>query len=227
MSPSVPRWQGRVLGMTALLSITLLSTALLAAACSSSTTSSPPSPAASPSAPATSSAPAPPPATSSPAAPPTPAADSCASSGLKVKVDTSQGGAAAGSVYVPINFTNTTGGTCTLFGYPGVSFVTSPSGSELGRAASRVPGAAATLVTLAPGGVAHATLRVAQAANYSSSACVPVTAHWLRVYPPNQFSAVYARYTTQVCSAKLPASLGSQVSVYVVRPGPGKAGQAP
>ena len=141
-------------------------------------------------------------------------------------MDTSQGGAAAGSVYVPIDFTNTTGSTCTLFGYPGVSFVTSPSGSQLGRAATRIP-PTATLVTLAPGGVAHAVLKVAHTENYSASTCVPVTAHWLRVYPPNQFNAIYAHYTTQVCSARLPASLGRQVSVYVVRPGPGKAGQAP
>ena len=141
-------------------------------------------------------------------------------------MDTSQSGAAAGSVYVPIDFTNTTGSTCTMFGYPGVSFVTSPSGSELGRAATRTP-PTATLVTLAPGGVAHAILRVAQAANYSPSACVPVTAHWLRIYPPNQFNAIYARYTTQACSARLPHTVGSQLSVYVVKPGPGKAGQAP
>lgn len=221
MGLSVPPRQGRALGMTA-----LLGTALLAAACSSSSSSSPPSPAASPSAPAASSAPA-----TSPAAPPSSASPgaatvSCAPSGLTAKVDTSQGGAAAGSVFVPIDFTNTTASTCTLFGYPGVSFVTSPSGSELGRAATRTP-PTATLVTLAPGGVAHAILKVAQAANYSSSACVPVTAHWLRIYPPNQFTAIYARYTAQACSARLPHALGSQLTVYVVRPGPGKAGQAP
>jgi len=151
---------------------------------------------------------------------------SCASSGLKAKVDTSEGGAAAGSVYVPIDFTNTTGSTCTLFGYPGVSFVTSPSGSELGRAATRVQ-PTATLVTLAPGGVAHAILRVAQAGNYSPSACVPVTAHWLRIYPPNQFTAIYARYTVAACSARLPHQLGSQIHVYVVQSGAGKAGEAP
>ena len=219
MATSVPARQGRALGVAALLGI-----ALLVAACGSSSSSTPPGSATSPSTPAAPSTPA-----TSPAAPaPTPSdvAASCASSGLKIKVDTSQGGAAAGSVYVPINFTNTTGSTCTLFGYPGVSFVTSPSGSQLGRAATRNP-PTATLVTLAPGGVAHATLRVAQAANYSSSACVPVTAHWLRIYPPNQFNAIYARYKTQACSARLPAKVGSQVSVYVVRPGPGTAGQAP
>jgi Protein of unknown function (DUF4232) len=220
MGLSVFRRQGRALGVTALLSI-----ALLGAACSTSPGSSPPSQAASPSAP---SAPATSPAASSPSAPATPsaAAAGCASSGLTAKVDTAQGGAAAGSVYVPIDFTNTTGSACTLFGYPGVSFVTSPSGSELGRAATRVP-PTATTVTLAPGGVAHAVLRVAQAGNYSPSDCVPVTAHWVRIYPPNQFTAIYARYTVQACSARLPHALGSQLSVYVMQPGPGKPGEAP
>jgi hypothetical protein len=203
----------------------LLGTALLAAACSSSPSTSPPSPAATSSAPVASSTPVAPP-TPVPSATPSAAAAGCASSGLKAKVDTSQIGAAAGSVYVPIDFTNTTASTCTLFGYPGVSFVTSPSGSELGRAATRVP-PTATTVTLAPGGVAHAVIRVAQAGNYSPSDCVPVTAHWLRIYPPNQFAAIYARYTVQACSARLPHALGSQLSVYVVQPGPGKAGQAP
>ena len=221
MGISIPRRQARALGMTA-----SLCTALLAAACSSSSSSLPVSPAASPSAPAASSAPATSPAAPPSSAPASAAAAGCASSGLTAKVDTAQGGAAAGSVYLPVDFTNTTGSTCTMFGYPGVSFVTSPSGSALGRAATRVP-PAATSVTLAPGGVAHAVIRVAQAANYSPSACVPVTAHWLKIYPPNQFTAIYARYTAQACSARLPQKLGSQLSVYVVQPGPGKAGQAP
>ena len=219
MGISVSARQGRALGVMA-----LLGTALLVAACGSSSSSTPPGSATSPSTPAAPSTPATSPATPTP--PPSAAVASCASSGLKIKVDTSQSGAAAGSVYVPIDFTNITGSTCTLFGYPGVSFVTSPSGSQLGRAATRNP-PTATLVTLAPGGLAHAVLRVADAGNYSPSACVPVTAHWVRVYPPNQFNAIYARYKTQACSARLPAKVGSQVSVYVVRPGPGKAGQAP
>ena len=65
------------------------------------------------------------------------------------------------------------------------------------------------------------------AGNYSSSACTPVTAHWLKIFPPNQVTAIYAHYEVQACSAKLPAKLGSQLDVYVVRPGAGKAGHAP
>ena len=174
------------------------------------------------------------PATSATASPPARASASasagaagCASAGLTAKVDISQGGAAAGSTYVPIDFTNTSGSSCTLYGYPGVSFVTNPAGSQLGQAARRNPAAAATMVTLAPGAMAHATLQVATAGDYSRHACTPVTAHWLKIFPPDQLTAIYARYTVQACSARLPRGVGRQLAVYVVRPGPGKAGRQP
>jgi uncharacterized protein DUF4232 len=214
-------------GSRALWCTALLCTALLAAACSKNTGNSGAGGPASPSA-AASTAPATGASSPSAGAASAPASTvGCASSGLKVKVDTSQSGAAAGSTYVPIDFTNTTSSPCTLFGYPGVSFVTGPSGSQIGRPASRNPATAATLVTLAPGGEAHATIQVADAGNYSPSACSPVTAHWLKIFPPNQTAAVYASYTVQACSAKLPSKLGHQLLVFVVRPGAGKAGQAP
>jgi len=193
-----------------------------------------PTPAASPSSASLpqASTPAPSPAPSSPA-PPTPQASSpqaltgCASSALKARVVTSQGGAAAGSTYYPIDFTNISSAACTMFGYPGVSFVTGQGGSRLGRPATRNRAVAAALVRLAPGGVAHATIQVADAGNYTRSECKPVTGHWLKIFPPNQFAAIYAKFTTEVCSAKLPEPVGSQLGVYVVRPGAGKAGQGP
>jgi len=138
-----------------------------------------------------------------------------------------QGSAAAGSAYYPIDFTNTGSSPCTMFGYPGVSFTTGKGGSQLGKAAARSGGAPAAQVTLAPGAAAHAVLRVAQAGNYSASACHPVTAHWLRVYPPGETAAGYAAFTTQACSARLPSNIGSQLSVYPVRGGKGTRGQAP
>jgi len=207
----------------------LLATGALAAACgpvhanpASGGASSPPSGGAG----AASSAPASP--ASSPAASHgSTAASGCSSSVLSARVDLAQGGAAAGSTYVPIDFTNTSGSACTMEGYPGVSFVRSPSGGQLGNAASRNPAASPAMVTLAPGGVAHAILRVAEAGNYSQSACTPITAHWLKIFPPNQVTAIYAPYEVQACSARLPAKLGSQLAVYVVRPGAGKAGHAP
>src|SRR4051794_8629297 len=48
------------------------------------------------------------------AASPAAAAAGCVRSALQVKVDTSQGGAAAGSAYYPIDFTNSSHSPCTL-----------------------------------------------------------------------------------------------------------------
>lgn len=105
--------------------------------------------------------------------------------------------------------------------------MTGQPGSQVGRAAGRNPVAPATTVTLAPGATAHATLQVAEAVNYSSSQCQPVTAHWLKIYPPDQYTALYTRFTSLVCSARLPAGPGSQIYITVILPGAGKAGQGP
>jgi hypothetical protein len=158
---------------------------------------------------------------------PSAATAGCPSSGLKVVVNVSQAGAAAGSTYYPIKFTNTSGSTCTLFGYPGVSFASGPGGSRIGRAASRNPAGQPVTVTLANGASAHATVQIAEADNYPQSTCKPVTAHWLKVYPPNQTTPLWVNFTTQACSAMLPRSTGGQLSIYAMRHGPGKSGQAP
>jgi uncharacterized protein DUF4232 len=214
----------------------LVGTAVLAAACGSASltangqSSSPPSssPAAPASTPSSSpAAPSPLPSSSSPGTPAAAATQGCATSGLKVVVNTAQAGAAAGSTYYPIKFTNTSGSTCTLFGYPGVSFSSGPGGDRIGRAASRNPAGKPVTVTLASGASAHATVQIAEAANYSKSSCKPVAAHWLKVYPPNQVKPVFVSFTTQACSAMLPRSTGGQLSIYAMRPGPGKSGQAP
>jgi hypothetical protein len=140
-------------------------------------------------------------------------------------VNTSQGGAAAGSTYYPLNLTNTSKTSCYLFGYPGVSFVTGPSGSQIGEPASRNPAITPRTVILAPGGTAHVTVQVVDALNYSKSDCKPVTAHWLKVFPPGQFTALYIKFTATTCSAKLPAKLGVPLTVDAVKGGAGRPGQ--
>ena len=145
----------------------------------------------------------------------------CTASALKGEVKVSAAGGAAGSIYYPLDLTNTSDTTCTLFGYPGVSFVTGPDGTQLGAAALRNPVAAATTVTLGPGQVAHAVLQVGAAGNYDPAQCQPVTAHYLRIYPPDQTASLVVPFTTQVCSAALPASIGTQLGVTVVQPGAG------
>jgi hypothetical protein len=58
----------------------------------------------------------------------------CAASSLKVTVDDQAAGAAAGSTYYPIDFTNKSGADCRLDGYPGAWFATS-AGHQIGTAA--------------------------------------------------------------------------------------------
>jgi hypothetical protein len=154
----------------------------------------------------------------------TPGQAGCASAALKVAVDTNGGGAAAGSTFYPLNFTNTGSSSCTLYGYPGVSFTSGRSGSQIGDPASRNPVVHPVTVTLAPGATAHATLQVVDAQNYSASKCHPVTAHWLRVFPPGQTAARYVRFAALVCSASM-KGLGSPLSIDAVKGGVGKAGQ--
>jgi hypothetical protein len=167
------------------------------------------SPSSSPAASASTPAPA---ATSSSAA-----SSACATSALHVSLG--QGGGAAGSTFYPIVFTNISGSGCTLFGYPGVSFVTKAGGTLIGKAAKRNPTFASQLVTIAPGGTAHAQLQVVNAMNFPATECGLVTAHVLRVFPPGQFTAFYIPLTAPACSAK--SNAVRILAVQTTQPGSG------
>jgi hypothetical protein len=173
----------------ALAAATIALAAGLAAGCGSSSPSARPTVTVTVTAPATS--PAAP--TQSPAAAGPPA---CATTALTVALGPGSG--AAGSSIYPVEFTNTSGSACTLYGYPGVSFVAA-SGSQAGAAATEDPAYPRQLVTLAPGDIAHAELRIGGAQNYSPSECVPITVHSLKVFPPGQTSALYISLTTTTC----------------------------
>ena len=121
----------------------------------------------------------------------------CATSGLSASVGAGNG--AAGSTYFPINFTNTSGSACGLYGFPGVSFVTA-TGSQVGAAATEDPTYPRQLVTLAAGATAHATLRVVDAGNYSPKTCHPVTVSRIKVYPPNQTTSLYISLAASACT---------------------------
>jgi Domain of unknown function (DUF4232) len=127
--------------------------------------------------------------------------------------------------YYPLNFTNTAKTACEMYGFPGVSFVTAPTGQgqQVGASARRSGAFAKVAIRLAPGGTAHAWLKVATAVNYPASDCQPVTVHWLRVYPPGETAAGYAGQTFTACtSASAPL-----LTVLPVRAGTGAAGVTP
>jgi hypothetical protein len=183
------------------------------------TTSS--SPAAAPTVTVTQTQTAPPVSTTSAA----PGLAACAGSSLRITVDASQANGAAGSDYYPLDFTNTSAATCQMYGFPGVSFVTSgdATGKQIGAAALRAGAFTKVAVQLAPGGTAHAWLKVAVAANYPASKCNPVTAHWLRVYPPGSTVAGYVSDTFNACSY----AIAPLLTVLPVRSGKGVNGVTP
>jgi hypothetical protein len=149
----------------------------------------------------------------------------CRSAALKVTLDANQAGGAAGSTYYPVDFTNTSGAPCGLYGYPGMSFVTAAEGAghQIGAAAQRNPAFGKLSVRLPAGGAAHAWLQVTQAGNYPASVCRPVTAHWLRVFAPGDTVARYVDVSFSVCaSASAPLLI-----VMPVRSGRGVRGVTP
>jgi hypothetical protein len=172
------------------------------AGCASSGSSQPGAPgstaAASPTAAGTTSSGANTPAVASPSssAPAGPAA--CPTSSLQAKQGVAQG--YAGGVYQVIVFTNTSGSPCTLYGYPGVSLVSGPPYTQIGLAAKRSTSTPRKLVTLAPGGTAHALLQIVDALNYPTASCGPTKATALRIYPPNQTVPVYLPNTSNGCA---------------------------
>jgi len=144
---------------------------------------------------------------------------SCATSALHI--DLGQGNGAAGSTYVPIHFTNTSTAACTMYGFPGVSFVTAVGGSQIGASAGEDTATARRTITLAPGGKATAVLQVVVAQNFPAAKCKPVTAHWLKVYPPGQKAALYVKFTSATCSSTSTAV--RVLGVQTVLPGAGGA----
>jgi Protein of unknown function (DUF4232) len=142
---------------------------------------------------------------------------------LAVSVNTAQAGTAQGSTYLPLNFTNTSGTSCEMNGFPGVSLMTGPRGKQVGATAARDKSFDASRVILEPGHSAHAWLQVARARNYPARGCDPVVAGWLRVYPPGQTAATYIPHQTSACRSAADAI----VTVLPVRPGIAARGTVP
>ena len=142
---------------------------------------------------------------------------SCGSSGLDVWLNT-DGTGAAGTIFYQLEFTNISGHTCTITGYPGVSAV-NLAGHELGSAARRNPTQNAHTVTLASesptnmaGGTASVTLGIVEAGNFSPSACHEVIAAGLRVYAPGQPASQVVHLPFGACSRTGPVFLNVEAA---------------
>ncbi len=105
---------------------------------------------------------------------------------------------AAGSVYYTLVLTNHGSVSCVLQGYPGVSFVTGPSGQQVGAAAARIQGSTPA-VTLAPGASSGAVLQITDAGNFGSG-CRSTPVAGLRVYAPGQLTSLFVTHADQACA---------------------------
>jgi Protein of unknown function (DUF4232) len=124
----------------------------------------------------------------------------CTTAGLVVWLDTT-GNGAAGSSYYKLEFTNQSGHSCSLYGYPGVSAV-NLAGSQIGAAGGRTTTTRPRVITLANGATATATLRIVDALNFPNSACRLTNAAGVRVYPPNQTGSKVVPFPFKACSRR-------------------------
>jgi hypothetical protein len=150
--------------------------------------------------------------------------DACAAATLNVSLDMAAAGVAAGTEYVPLEFTNTASQPCELTGYPAVALTSGVTGQQIGAEAAVDHTVAATAVLLAPGGVAHAWLGIADVADLPASKCRPVTAAGFRVVVPGSESASYLAHPVPAC--KESAQAGGILVVRPVQPGAAQRGTA-
>ncbi|MGP4019999.1 DUF4232 domain-containing protein [Saccharopolyspora sp. 5N708] len=132
-----------------------------------------------------------------------------------------RGGAAAGTAYRPLIFTNVSGQQCVIQGFPGVSYVGGEDGHQVGPAAYR-NGEKGAAVTLGPGEQASAVIGFVTVENYPAEVCRPEPVKGLRIYPPQETAAMFIPfdYAENGCAnEQLP---GNQLTVQTIQAGRGE-----
>ncbi|WP_049822119.1 DUF4232 domain-containing protein [Arthrobacter sp. H41] len=126
------------------------------------------------------------------------AGGTCTAAMLTGRIDTVPGAAGMGKVYRSIVLTNTSSAPCTTVGFPGVSAVTA-EGDQIGLPADR-DDSRLTVLTLAPGASATATLKQGSGQNYGAD-CGTTPVAGLRVYPPGATDSLVLEQHGEACSA--------------------------
>jgi hypothetical protein len=133
----------------------------------------------------------------------------CVSSDFRASLGQSQG--AAGTFHIALLLTNRSRVTCTLNGYPGVSFIAGTDAHQIGRPAQRDRRVGAAPVTLVPGATVHVIIAVADYGNYDQQTCQPARATGYRIFPPGSTGSLLISAPQMVCSK--PGLQGFQTTV--------------
>jgi uncharacterized protein DUF4232 len=144
---------------------------------------------------------------------PAPAANPNECKVADLRLSLGRGDAAAGTLYRNLNFTNKGSRTCTIQGFPGVSYVAGSDGHQVGPAAFR-DGAKGAPISLKPGMTVYAPVGFVQVRNYDAAACHPTSVRGLRVYPPHEYSSMYVPAPGTGCASSPP---GNQLTVQTIR----------
>jgi Protein of unknown function (DUF4232) len=155
---------------------------------------------------------------------PKPVAAACTIADIKVRLDTGSAGVAAGTSFLPLDFTNSGSSSCLLAGFPEVTIAASQHGRQIGGAATLDRSASAQTLTLAAGQTAHIWLRLVDVANLPTSKCRPVQAAGLRIGLPGQSQLAFVPHPLMACER---TTGGTDVlTVEPFRPGVARPGTA-
>jgi Protein of unknown function (DUF4232) len=141
----------------------------------------------------------------------------CKPGNLKLSLGPSDG--AAGHVFQALRFTNVSKVSCVIVGFPGVSYVTGDSGTQVGAPAAR-DGAKGAQITLKSGQVASAVISMTDIGVFDTATCKPTTTRGLRIYPPDSTASMYVAQTGRGCAGNPPSP---QLRVQTIKPGNGDA----
>lgn len=114
----------------------------------------------------------------------------CATSQLSGSV-ADGGGSSAGATRVAIILRNTGAQSCTLQGWPGISFVGGGNGTQIGNAATLDRSTPHQTLTLRPSGEVQAVVTVRDAGDWDSATCHPRVTDGFRVIPPGSRQALF------------------------------------
>ena len=152
------------------------------------------------------------------------AVTACTPAQLQVRLDTRSAGVAAGSSYLPLDFTNVGASSCTLAGFPQVSVAASSTGRQLGSAATLDRSATAQLMVLSAGQSAHIWLRLVDVTNIPAAQCRPVAAAGLRVSLPGQQQGTFIAHPMTTCARSVTGT--DVLTVEPFQPGAARPGTA-
>jgi hypothetical protein len=130
-----------------------------------------------------------------------------------LKLSLGGGDAAAGTMYRELRFTNKGSRTCTIQGFPGVSYVAGNDGHQVGPAAFR-DGTKGRAISLKPGMTVFAPVGFVQVRNYDPAVCKPTSVRGLRVYPPHEYDSMFVPASGTGCAGTPP---GNQLTVQTIR----------